>query len=112
MKQRVGSLFLALALLLSIASAGRATAAESSFVLVNKGSGTIYHVYLSRAGDNVWSNDFLGTRVLSPGYQITLSFNSGFDTCHWDVAAVYSDGHTSYDWDEDLCTYGTIDATY
>ncbi len=114
MKYRLGSIWLTLALTLGLLTAGGAAASAASFVMVNDGSTTIYHVYVSRASSNRWEYpDVLGQNVLSPGYQTTISFPEGtFDTCYWDIAVVYSDGHTAYDWNEDLCTYGTVRSNY
>lgn len=93
-----------------VAVGGAGVASAASFVLINDGTHTIYHVYVSRAtSDTSEYPDSLGEDVLSPGCQVTINFpGSTFDTCNWDIAVVYSDHHTIYDRNEDLCSYDNL----
>lgn len=113
MKQ-LGSLGLSLLLTGVFAAGATAAASAASFQLVNNGEHTVYHVYVSRASSQTWEYpDVLGADVLSPGYQTTVSFPEGtFNTCYWDIAVVYSDHHTIYDHNEDLCTYDKLTVSY
>ena len=113
MKHRFASMCVSLALTAGLVFAATASAAAASFLLVNRGDHTIYHLYVSRHSSGVWGPDILGADVLSPGYQTTISFPEGsFNTCEWDIGVVYSDGHTATDMDEDLCNTGTIYSHY
>ena len=113
MRQRFASIGVAFALTIGLLVAGTAAAQAESFILRNNGDTTIYHAYVSRASSSVWGSDILGQDVLSPGYQTTVSWpGSSFDTCYWDVAVVYSDGHTDYDWDVNFCNIGTVTSSY
>lgn len=114
MKQRLGSLGLALSFAVLILGLSPATASAKDFQLVNAGEHTIYSVYVSRATSRDWEYpDVLGGDVLAPDDSTTISFPPGvFDTCNWDIAVVYTDGTVNVDPDEDLCTFGQITATY
>jgi hypothetical protein len=104
---------LTLALTIGLLTTATAAASAASFLLVNQGDHTVYHLYVSRHSTGDWGPDILGEDVLSPGYQTTISFpDDSFDTCYWDIGVVYEDGHTATDMDEDLCSTGTVYSHY
>ena len=113
MKPRIVALSIALVFALGILIPSRAMATTASFSLKNLGTTTIYHVYVSRLSSSTWGSDALGSQVVPVGSEETFTFNDdSFDTCEWDIAIVYSDGHTAYDWDTNLCEVSTLTSTY
>lgn len=113
MKPRIVALSIALMFALGMLVPSRALAAPASFYLKNLGTTTIYHVYVSRHTSSDWGSDALGSQVLPVGSEETFTFpDDSFDTCEWDIAIVYSDGHTAYDWDTNLCDVSTLTSTY
>jgi hypothetical protein len=67
---------LALVATLSSISSGTAAPAPQrggEFMIVNKSSFAIYHLYLSPSNRRAWGRDQLGRRVIKPGDSFTLN---------------------------------------
>jgi hypothetical protein len=110
MKNRLMAAAFAIVFALVTVVSGRMTAsADQSFRLVNDSDTGIYHLYVSRHYDDHWGDDVLGRDVLPSGYFTNIVFPEGtFDTCYWDIMAVFDDGTTGKDIDVNLCEYNIV----
>lgn len=69
------------------------SAANPSFLLVNRGRSTLNELYLSPAGDDSWGQDRLGDDTVRAGTSRTIRVASG--DCLYDLRAVFANGEAN-----------------
>jgi hypothetical protein len=79
------------------------------FQVVNVGSQSIIHLYVSQSGSQNWGPDRLSAPLASRSAQ---PFNVPAGLCAFDVRAVYEDGHTVFVRGFDTCAHSTIAINY
>jgi hypothetical protein len=87
----VSLVLLALAAALSPLASGNASSMQrgGEFMIANKSSYAIYHLYLSPSNRRAWGRDQLGRKVIQPGASYTLS---GIPCGLYDIKVVDHDG--------------------
>ncbi|HEX8846244.1 MAG TPA: hypothetical protein VF791_16470 [Pyrinomonadaceae bacterium] len=87
----ISLILLALAAVATPVTSGTAATAQrgGEFMIVNKSSYSIYHLYLSPSIRRAWGKDQLGRRVIKPGDSFTLH---GIPCGLYDIKVVDQDG--------------------
>lgn len=61
------------------------------FVFHNHTPFPVARLYVSPANTNNWEEDVLGVSVLPSGQSIDIRFNGNYNTCYFDIMAVFTD---------------------
>jgi len=92
MKRRAITLILILACLASAGSRLFAEGAKRSFIITNKSTFGIAEIAISPAGQDDWSDNFLGDDTLGKGEAAKLSFEESDPEALYDLTIVDDEG--------------------
>ncbi len=89
--KRYAVLFVAVVLVLGMASLVRAQGANNNFTLVNATGYQIDQVFVAPSASNSWEEDVLGQDVLEDGASVNITFHAKETATEYDLKVVYSD---------------------
>ncbi|AFZ37932.1 hypothetical protein Sta7437_4468 [Stanieria cyanosphaera PCC 7437] len=103
-KLSLNSLLTSIFLLPTLAiSTYKAEAHPLDFTFRNLTASPVSQLYVSSTNTDSWEEDVLGRDILSSGQSVDINFNGDYDSCLFDIKAVFPDDSYQEEYGFNLC---------
>jgi hypothetical protein len=103
-KLRVNSLVTSILLLPTLVlDAYRVEAHPLDFTFHNLTVNPVYELYVSSSNTDAWEEDLLEENILPGGQSVDIDFDGDYNSCLFDIQAVFEDGSYQEEYGFNLC---------